>query len=186
MTRSVFVIGSTARIASSWRRSPRRQPQPLADVATGLRSRTRHRVRRGPAAQRQPRASFHGASLPRRHPPKNICSECPDACGRAECSSVALDDAAQELSGWRRGAFPTSSRARNDLFSTGVHCAGAPTSTPAPARVHPEGRGPTFRRPGVASAGRLPLEAICPERANRTTRAGLPPGHRLRRNRRVT
>lgn len=31
-----FVIGSTARIASNWRRSRRRQPQPLADVATGL------------------------------------------------------------------------------------------------------------------------------------------------------
>ena len=31
-----FVIGSTARIASNWRRSRRRQPQPLADAATGV------------------------------------------------------------------------------------------------------------------------------------------------------
>jgi RNA polymerase sigma-70 factor, ECF subfamily len=31
-----FVIGSTARIASNWRRSRRRQPQPLADAATGF------------------------------------------------------------------------------------------------------------------------------------------------------
>jgi RNA polymerase sigma-70 factor, ECF subfamily len=31
-----FVIGSTARIASNWRRSRRRQPQPLADAAAGL------------------------------------------------------------------------------------------------------------------------------------------------------
>jgi RNA polymerase sigma-70 factor (ECF subfamily) len=31
-----FVIGSTARIASNWRRSRRRQPQPLADAALGF------------------------------------------------------------------------------------------------------------------------------------------------------
>jgi RNA polymerase sigma-70 factor (ECF subfamily) len=31
-----FVIGSTARIASNWRRSRRRQPQPLPDAAAGL------------------------------------------------------------------------------------------------------------------------------------------------------
>jgi len=31
-----FVIGSTARIASNWRRSRRRQPQPLADAAAGF------------------------------------------------------------------------------------------------------------------------------------------------------
>jgi len=31
-----FVIASTARIASNWRRSRRRQPQPLADAAAGL------------------------------------------------------------------------------------------------------------------------------------------------------
>jgi RNA polymerase sigma-70 factor (ECF subfamily) len=31
-----FVIGSTARIASNWRRSRRRQPQPLADEAAGV------------------------------------------------------------------------------------------------------------------------------------------------------
>jgi len=31
-----FVSGSTAGIASNWRRSRRRQPQPLADAATGF------------------------------------------------------------------------------------------------------------------------------------------------------
>jgi RNA polymerase sigma-70 factor, ECF subfamily len=31
-----FVIGSTARIASNWRRSRRRQPQPLADAGLGF------------------------------------------------------------------------------------------------------------------------------------------------------
>jgi RNA polymerase sigma-70 factor, ECF subfamily len=31
-----FVIGSTARIASNWRRSRRRQPQPLVDAAAGF------------------------------------------------------------------------------------------------------------------------------------------------------